>query len=86
MIEETAALIERYQPTIEKVGLLAALGTIQSKLLHGVLREKGMETLVSDERDLQRVQEKIFQIKDTKGGHDRNDLQDELTEMGRGLI
>jgi aspartate racemase len=86
MIEETAALAAHHRPKIAKTGLLAALGTIQSKLFHGVLRGRGIETFVPEEKDLQRVQEVIFRLKDTKGGHSRNILQDEVAHMGRGLV
>jgi aspartate/glutamate racemase len=45
-----------------------------------------METVVSDERDLKRAQADIFRVKEAKGGHDRDILQDELAGIGRGLI
>jgi aspartate racemase len=86
MLEETAFLIEACRPKIFRIGLLAALGTIRSGMFHGALAEKGIETLIPEERDLQRVQENILRVKDTQGGHDRNFLRDELKEIGEKLF
>jgi len=86
MLEETAAAIEAYRPKILKAGLMAAVGPIQTGLFYGILQKAGMETLVSEEDDLQRVQTAIFHVKDTKGGHDRRGLKKGMKEIGDRLI
>ena len=86
MLEETVAAIEACRPKISKVGLLGALGPIRTGLFHGILQKGGIETLVSEEDDLQRVQTAIFRVKDTKAGHDRTTLKKEMKEIGDRLI
>ncbi len=86
MLEETASLIGACRPKISRIGLLAALGTVRSGMFHRALAEKGIETLISEERDLQRIQENILRVKDTQGGQDRKILREELKEIGEKLF
>jgi aspartate racemase len=86
MLEETASLIGACRPRISRIGLMAAMGTVRSGIFHRTLAGKGIETLISEEGDLQRVQEKILRIKDTRGHHDRKILREELKEIGEKLL
>jgi aspartate racemase len=86
MLEETASLVGACRPRISRIGLLAALGTVRSGIFQGAFAEKGIETLISEEGDLQRVQENILRVKDTQGGHDRKILGEELKEIGEKLF
>jgi aspartate racemase len=86
MIDETVALIERQQPKMGKVGILAAQGSIRARLFQDHLLDAGIEPLISVGQDLQRVQADIFRIKDTGGRHDRRFLKKEILEVAHRLV
>lgn len=85
IIETTASYINRNYPSIKFVGLLAALGTIKTELFQKELAKKKIFTLISDECDLQKIQNNIFAIKNTALSN-RRKIRKELIKISQKLI
>lgn len=85
IIEATISYIKENYGIINCVGLMAALGTIKTELFQKELTKKKISTLISDESDLQRVQNNIFAIKNTTLSN-RIKIKKELIKIGQKLI
>jgi aspartate racemase len=85
IIEATISYIKENYAFINCVGLMAALGTIKTGLFQRELAKKKISTLISEESDLQKVQNNIFAIKNTASGN-RKRIKRELTKIGQKLI
>jgi aspartate racemase len=85
IIEATISYIKENYAFINCVGLMAALGTIKTGLFQRELAKKKISTLISEESDLQKVQNNIFVIKNTASGN-RKRIKRELIKIGQKLI
>ncbi len=85
IIEATISYIKENYALINYVGLMAALGTIRTGLFQRELAKKKISTLISEESDLQKVQNNIFAIKNTAFGN-RKRIKRELIKIGQKLI
>ena len=85
IIEATISYIKENYAFINCVGLMAALGTIKTGLFQRELAKKKISTLISEESDLQKVQNNIFAIKNTASGN-RKRIKRELIKIGQKLI
>ncbi|MGB9699634.1 MAG: aspartate/glutamate racemase family protein [Thermodesulfobacteriota bacterium] len=85
IIEATISHIKKNYAFINCVGLMAALGTIRTGLFQRELAKKKISTLISEESDLQKVQNNIFAIKNTTLS-DRKKIKRELIKIGEKLI
>jgi len=85
IIEATISYIKENYALINCVGLMAALGTIRTGLFQRELAKKKISTLISEESDLQKVQNNIFAIKNTAFGN-RKRIKRELIKIGQKLI
>jgi len=63
MIRETCVEICLRSPGITSVGLLAATGTVRSRVYHEEFARAGLEVLVPEGRDQERVHTAIWQVK-----------------------
>lgn len=86
MLDETAIEIKASQPAIRMVGLLAAEGTMKVGLFQNRLSAAGIQTIIPDGKDRQNAQKYIFEIKDTKSRHDRNEISQKFVEIGARMI
>jgi aspartate racemase len=69
MIEETCDAFRLLSPEAKAVGLLAATGTVRSRIYHDVFAQAGVEVLVPDDKDQERLHAGIGLVK--AGLHDR---------------
>jgi aspartate racemase len=83
MIAETLAALRRRLPDIRTAGLLAATGTVRSRIYAHTFAEQGLRVIAPVDRDQERVQAAIAQVK--AGGHDRA-TRETLQSIGAGLI
>lgn len=83
MIEETYRSVRSQIGNAESVGLLATKGTILSGVYRDVFSRHGLEILVPEESDQERLQQAIFQIK--AGSYERA-WQDTFEKIGSTLI
>ena len=63
MIDEAAEELSRSYPSVRTVGLLAATGTVRSKLYQQRLLEKGIRTVCPSDEDQNRLMEAIYGVK-----------------------
>jgi len=83
MIEETYASIRARTGDIRRAGLLATRGTIGSGVYGEAFARHGVEIVVPDASDQERLQQAIFQVK--AGAYDRT-RQDLFERIGATLI
>jgi len=86
MLDEAAVVIQASQPAIQTVGLLAAEGAMKVGLFQERLSEAGIQTMIPDGKDREDTQEHIFEIKDTRSGHDRKEISRRFVEIGERMI
>jgi len=86
LLDEIAAHVEA--EGLRRVGLLATQGTLQSRILHNVLEERGIEVLTPDPAGQAQLMDMIYGIK--VGGHvtgkDFDKLEDALFARGAQSI
>jgi aspartate racemase len=63
MIEETAKDIQQRIPQIQKVGLLASVGTYKTELYHQQFKKMNIEVVYPDEKDKDAVMKAIYAVK-----------------------
>lgn len=85
IIESTVYYIKKNYPSIKCVGLMAALGTIKTELFQKELARKKISPLISDDSDLEKIQNNIFAIKNTSLSN-RSKIKRELIKIGQKLI
>jgi aspartate racemase len=83
MIEETFRTTRAAVAGTAAVGLLATQGTVRSGVYRDLFARHGMEVLVPNAADQERVQQAILQIK--AGSYDRSG-QDTFESIGAGLV
>ena len=83
MIAETGRRLCELLPEAKTVGLIAAIGTVHSRVYHKSLSEVGIEVLTPNRADQQAIQEAINQVK--AGEHDRS-TQETFQSIGMRLI
>ncbi len=79
-------LIKREFPSIKMVGLLATQGTIQSGRFEQKITEKGIETLVPNSDDQERVSSAIYTIKGSAIKREREKSKNALIDVANHLI
>ena len=86
LLDEIAAHVE--SEGLKRVGLLATQGTLQSRILHTVLEDRGVEVLTPGETEQALLMDMIYSIK--VGGHvtgrDFDNLEDALFARGAQSI
>ncbi len=82
MIRETCATICLNQPHVTAVGLLAATGTVRSGVYAREFKKAGIEVLIPDDRDQDRVHRSIWEVKAGKHG---KKTQNTLESIGAKL-
>jgi len=83
MIEETLWSAREQVADLRSIGLLATRGTVLSGVYRDVFSRHGIDVLVPQDADQERIQQGIFQIK--AGSYDRA-KQDTFETIGAGLI
>jgi len=63
MIEETAKDIQQRIPQIQKVGLLASVGTYKTEIYHQQFKKLNIEVVYPDEKDKDAVMKAIYAVK-----------------------
>jgi aspartate racemase len=90
MIKETCVEICLRVPEVKSVGLLAATGTIRSRVYHQEFARAGLEVLVPDARGQERVHSAIWQVKAGKRGksvqHTFESIGAKLSNRGAGAV
>lgn len=85
IIEATISYIKKNYGFINCVGLMAALGTVKTELFQKELARKKISTVISNESDLQKIQDNIFAIKNMALSN-RRKIMEELIKISRKLI
>jgi aspartate racemase len=83
MIEETCRAVRETLPYVNKVGLVAALGTVHSGVYHRAMEKYGTEVLVPTHADQQRIQAAIGQV---KAGVRNRSTQEVFQSIGIRLV
>jgi len=83
MIEETSEAFRLLSPDAKAVGILAATGTVQSRIYHMVFARAGVKVLVPGKRDQARLHAGIGLVK--AGLHDRY-TQETFQSIGARLV
>ncbi len=83
MIRETCVHVCLAAPEIGAVGLLAATGTVRSRVYHEEFKRAGVEVLCPDDEGQDRIHKAIFQVK--AGRHNRI-TQKTFESMGARLM
>ena len=90
MIEETAKDIQQRIPQIQKVGLLASIGTYKTEIYHQQFKKLNIEVVYPDEKDKDVVMKAIYAVKagDLSEGVKSNILKiaQKLTDEGAKVI
>ena len=90
MIEETAKDIQQRIPQIQKVGLLASIGTYKTEIYHQQFKKLNIEVVYPDEKDKDVVMKAIYAVKagDLSEGVKSNILKiaQKLTDEGVKII
>jgi aspartate racemase len=84
MIKETANEVEENYPDLNKIGLLATTGTLESQLYENELKDKGFEVIIPDDSvEIEMVMKAVFGI---KAGSDKQRNEDLLAMAGAHII
>jgi len=83
MIAETLAALRRRLPDIRTAGLLAATGTVRSRIYARTFAEQGLRVIAPPDADQERVHAAIARVK--AAAHDRA-TRETLQSIGAGLI
>jgi len=83
MIEETSRRLRIGLPAVKAVGLIASIGTVLSGVYARSLSNVGIELVMPDGADQQRIETAIHQVK--AGVHNRS-IQDTFQSIGLQLI
>jgi aspartate racemase len=90
MIREACVQVCLLSPEIKSVGLLAATGTVRSRVYHEEFARAGLEVLVPDDRSQERVHNAIWQVKAGLLGkrvqHTFESIGAKLSRRGAGAI
>jgi aspartate racemase len=86
MLVETVAHIRRQHPQHRRIGLLATSGTVASGVYHDIVAEAGLELIVPDEANQDRVMEAIYGPAGVKAGHTSGRCVDELMAALASLV
>jgi aspartate racemase len=84
--EETATELNKRRPRIGKIGLIAATGTVRSRLFHDVFEPAGIEVLVPDSRAQSRVMNAISGRNGIKAGITGGRPQETIRNIATALI
>ncbi|MFO7942536.1 MAG: amino acid racemase [Bacillota bacterium] len=85
MMEEVARFLEEEHPHIRRVGLLATSGTVEIGLYQEALSGNGIEVLLPDREDQERVMDGIYGDKGVKRGH-YDEPREMFVSVARDLI
>lgn len=83
MVEETSKEFRLVSPNAKTVGLLAATGTVRSRIYHEVFIRAGVEVLVPGERDQQRLHTAVELV---KAGSQDHSTRETFQSIGAHLI
>jgi len=84
--DEIATLITQNHPDIKEVGLLATRGTIQAGLFQKRLLDSGINTVVPEPEDQERVMSTIYRIKGLQADEVREESKEILKDVSNHLI
>lgn len=85
MIRICAGEIQNTWPGIRQVGLLATLGTYATEIYQRVLQERGLQVLVPDRTDREKLMQLIYGPQGIKAGHISQHVK-EIGRMGERLM
>ncbi len=85
MIRICADEIQNTWPGTGQVGLLATLGTYATEIYQRVLQEQGLQVLVPDRNDREKLMQAIYGPQGIKAGHIRRHVK-EIRRVGEGLM
>ncbi len=80
MPAETAKYICSHYPARKKIGLLSTLGTARSQVYHRVIEQAGLELMVPDEVNQQKVMAAIYGERGVKAGYTEGQCREDLLE------
>lgn len=86
LLEETAAFIKRRMPEIHRVGLLGSSGTVNSGIFHCALEGAGLEVLVPEEEEQEKVMEAIFGREGIKAGYTEGKSREAIVGLAGKFI
>ncbi len=84
MIRETCAAVCLGHPQVTAVGLLAATGTVKSRVYHEEFERAGIKVMAPEGRDQDRVHRAIFEVKAARHGrHTQQTLESIGAKLAR---
>jgi len=83
MIAETCGKLREDLPSVETVGLIAALGTVRSGVYHRALSKVGIKVLMPNEAEQEEIQSAIAQV---KAGEQNRYTQEIFQSIGMRLM
>ncbi|MCP2520410.1 amino acid racemase [Candidatus Aminicenantes bacterium AC-335-B20] len=86
LIEETYNYVKKEFPTIKRLGLLATSGTIKTNLFQEYFEKGGIEIIIPDEKEQNKVMEAIYCSNGIKAGYKNGLPKNLLMEAAENLI
>ena len=86
LIEETYNYIKKEFPALKKLGLLATSGTIKTSLFQKCFEKGGIEIIVPDEEEQNKVMEAIYCPEGIKAGYKEGLPKNLLIEVAKNLV
>ena len=83
MIEETAKDIQQRIPQIQKVGLLASIGTYKTEIYHQHFKKYNIEVFYPNEKDKDAVMKAIYAV---KAGNLSEEVKSNILKIAQKLI
>ena len=83
MIEEAAKETQQRIPQIQKVGLLASIGTYKTEIYHQHFKKYNIEVIYPDEKDKEEVMKAIYAV---KAGDLSNEVKGNILKIVQKLI
>ena len=83
MIEETAKETQQRTPQIQKVGLLASIGTYKTEIYHQYFKKFNIEVISPEEKDKKEVMKVIYAV---KAGNLSDVIKKDILKIAQKLI
>ncbi len=86
ILDAVAEHITRTYPVMKTVGLLGSSGTVQSRIFQKRLRDEGIDTLVCDDQEQEKVMADIWDIKNENSPRTRSEITSSMSDAAAHLV
>jgi aspartate racemase len=86
LLDESVQWAQEEIPGLRKAGLVASTGTLESRLLHDIFNQSGIEVIIPEEDEQNQVMEAIFGPKGIKAGFISGFSKETLVNIAKVVV